>query len=172
MGEMTGKHFIEAPPPFNGPVELGLRALCVLTAAYPAMYSLQHLVIFDYLIVHSDDMPDGPAGLHPQTPYRGGEILVRRGVLQDGLFLYHSRGLLEFVYRDDGVFFAATERSASFLDALSTAYVAGLRARADWIADTYRHLNEAEIGALVQQGIDTWGAEFTMQSILWEEQSE
>ena len=67
--------------PFNGPVEIGLRALAVLNDAYPVVYSLQRLVVFDYLIVHSDDVLGGPSGLHPQTPRRGGELLVRRGVV-------------------------------------------------------------------------------------------
>lgn len=157
-------------PPFNGPVEIGLRALCVLTAAYPASYSLQHLVVFDYLTVHSDDMPGGPEGLHPQTPLRGGEILVRRGVLQQGLALYESRGLIENAYRDGGIFFSATDTSAGFLDSLGTEYVAGLRQRADWLIEGYGLLDEADLDAMVRERIGTWGAEFTMESVLREEE--
>ena len=93
---------------FNSPVEVGLRALCVLTAGYPARHSLQRLTIYDYLVVHSDDIPGSPVSLHPRTPHRGGELLARRGILQDGLALYASRGLLERRYDDDGVFFRAS----------------------------------------------------------------
>lgn len=157
--------------PFNGPVEIGLRAMCVLTAAYPASYSLQQLVVFDYLVIHSDDLPGGPAGLHPQTPLRGGEILVRRGVLQEGLALYESRRLIERTYRDGGIFFSATDTSAGFLDSLRTEYIAGLRSRADWLIDRYGLLNESEITAMVRERIGTWGAEFTMESVLMEEES-
>ena len=157
--------------PFNGPVELGLRAVCVLTAAYPVLYSLQHLVVFDYLVVHSDDMPGGPVGLHPQTPLRGGEILVRRGVLQQGLALYESRGLIERAYQNGGIFFGATDTSAGFVDSLSTEYVAGLRACADWLINSYGMLGEAELDAMVRERIGTWGAEFTMESVLREEEA-
>lgn len=157
--------------PFNGPVELGLRALCILTAAYPASYALQHLVVFDYLLVHSDDMPDGPTGLHPKTPHRGGEILVRRGVLQDGLALYESRGLIDRAYQDGGIFFTATDTSAGFLDALSTEYLKGLRVRADWVVDSFGLLDDAELDAMVRERIGAWGAEFTMESVLWEEEA-
>jgi hypothetical protein len=156
-------------PPFNGPVEIGLRALCVLTAAYPAAYSVQHLVVFDYLLVHSDDMPGGPEGLHPQTPFRGGELLVRRGVLQAGLALFESRGLIERAYRDGGIYFSATDAAAGFLDSLSTAYVTGLRQRADWLVEGYGPLEEDELNAMVRERIGTWGAEFTMESVLEEE---
>jgi len=81
--------------PFNGPIEIGLRAISILNDAYPSGYSLQRLIIFDYLSVHSDDISGGPTGLHPKTPHRSGELLVRRDVLQKGLLLYMGRGLAE-----------------------------------------------------------------------------
>jgi hypothetical protein len=161
-------HFIS---PFNGPVEIGLRALCVLTTAFPAAYALQRLVVFDYFLVHSDDIEGGPAGLHPRTPHRGGEILVRRGVIQDGLTLYESRGLIERVYKDGGIFFGATDKSADFLDTLSTEYLAGLRDRADWVVDSFGALDDAELDAMVRDHIGTWGAEFAMESVLWTEEA-
>lgn len=157
--------------PFNGPVEIGLRALCVLTTAFPAAYALQRLVVFDYFLVHSDDIEGGPEGLHPQTPHRGGEILVRRGVLQQGLTLYESRGLVERIYKDGGIFFAATDKSADFLDTLSTDYLKGLRERADWVVDTFGPLDDAKLDAFVRARIGTWGAEFSMESVLWSEEA-
>jgi hypothetical protein len=164
--EMT--HFVS---PFNGPVEIGLRALCVLTTAFPAAYALQRLVVFDYFIVHSDDIEGGPEGLHPKTPHRGGEILVRRGVIQDGLSLYESRGLIERAYKNGGIFFAATDKSADFLDTLSTEYLAGLRDRANWVVDICGALDDAELDAMVRDHIGTWGAEFAMESVLWTEEA-
>lgn len=157
--------------PFNGPIEIGLRALCVLTTAFPAAYALQRLVVFDYFLVHSDDIEGGPEGLHPQTPHRGGEILVRRGVLQEGLALYESRGLLERIYRDGGIFFAATDRSADFLDTLSAEYLRRLRERADWVVDSFGLLDDAALDGIVRDRIGAWGAEFAMESVLWAEEA-
>jgi hypothetical protein len=168
MTTETLTHFVS---PFNGPVEIGLRALCVLTAAFPAAYALQRLVVFDYFLVHSDDIAGGPAGLHPKTPHRGGEILVRRGVIQDGLTLYESRGLIERVYKDGGIFFGASDKSADFLDTLSTEYLAGLRDRADWVVDSFGALDDAALDAMVRERIGTWGAEFAMESVLWTEEA-
>lgn len=156
--------------PFNGPVEVGLRSLFVLTAAYPSLYSLQQLVVFDYLLIHSDDIPGGPTGLHPKTPHRGGEILVRRGVLQEGLLLYQSRGLIDRIYQDGGVFFSANEQSAGFLDALSSDYVLGLRDRATWVVDSFGLISDSELDSMVRGRIGEWGAEFEMQSVLWTEE--
>lgn len=168
MTTETPTHFVS---PFNGPVEIGLRALCVLTTAFPAAYALQRLVVFDYFLVHSDDIEDGPEGLHPRTPHRGGEILVRRGVIQESLTLYESRGLIERVFRDGGIFFAATDKSADFLDTLGTAYLAGLRDRADWVVNSFGALDDAELDAMVRERIGTWGAEFAMESVLWTEEA-
>lgn len=168
MTNDTPIHFVS---PFNGPVEIGLRALCVLTTAFPAAYALQRLVVFDYLLVHSDDIEGGPEGLHPQTPHRGGEILVRRGVVQKGLTLYESRALIERVYKDGGIFFAATDKSADFLDTLSTEYVKGLRERADWVVDRFGFLDDEELDAIVRDRIGTWGAEFAMESVLWTDEA-
>jgi len=168
---MTTEKLTHVDSPFNGPVEIGLRALCVLTTAFPAAYALQRLVVFDYLLVHSDDIDGGPKGLHPRTPYRGGEILVRRGVIQEGLTLYESRGLVERVYKDGGIFFAATDKSADFLDTLSTEYLNVLRERADWVVDSFGLLDDADLDAMVRERIGTWGAEFSMESVLWIEEA-
>lgn len=169
MGRVTTELPGQFVSPFNGPVEIGLRALCVLTTGFPTAYSLQRLVVFDYFLVHSDDIEGGPEGLHPRTPHRGGEILVRRGVLQEGLTLYESRGLVERIYRDGGIFFAATDKSADFLDTLGAGYLKGLRERADWIVDSFGLLADGDLDAMVRERIGTWGAEFLLESVLWTE---
>lgn len=154
---------------FNGPVEIGLRCLAILNEAFPAVYSLQQLVIFDYLTVHSDDVPDGPTGLHPQTPNRGGELLVRRETLQHGLMLYQSRGLLERRFENRGLFFVATDRSGSFLDALDALYIRGLRQRASWVVERFGAFSEDDLNAFVHEHIGIWGAEFEWTAVLWAE---
>lgn len=157
----------EAPlATFNGSVEVGLRALCVLAAAFPEAYSVERLTVLDYLVVHSDDVPDGPRGLHPRTPYRSGEILARRGVIQEGLLLYQSRGLVERQFIPAGFYYAATDRSAAFLDALEASYVGDLRDRAAWVIAHHAELDDAALNTLVTDHIGEWGAEFTMQSVL------
>jgi hypothetical protein len=171
VGEVTPDAIQVRDLPFNSAVEIGLRALCVLSEAYPAAYSLQRLVVFDYMVVHSDDLPGGPPGLHPQTPNRSGEILVRRETVQAGLRLYQSRGLILDVYRDDGLFFTATERAAAFLDALATEYVQGLRDRSEWVVQSFGMLDDQTLENTVRAHLGEWGAEFTLQSVLWSEEA-
>jgi hypothetical protein len=155
--------------PFNGKIEVGLRSLCVLVIAYPDGYSVQRLTALDYLLVHSEDVPGGPPSLHPPTPFRGGEVLVRRGVLQDGLALYWSRGLIHREFADDGLYYAATEHSAAFLDGLQTSYVDALRNRADWAVGRFGSESDEEVAGFVRENVGAWGAEFTLESVLREE---
>lgn len=155
--------------PFNGPVETGLRCLAILNEAFPANFSLQKLVVFDYLAVHSDDA-GGPTGLHPQTPSRSGELLVRRTALRDGLMLYESRGLVHRRFEHRGVYFAATDRSGGFLDALDAMYVGELRQRAAWVVASFGDFGDDQLLEFVNEHIGIWGAEFEWSSLLWAEE--
>lgn len=168
---MSEKSNITSLSPFNGPVEIGLRALAILSDAFPMAYSLQSLVIFDYLVVHSDDIPGGPAGLHPQTPDRSGELLVRRSSLNEGLLLYQSRGLVERHFETDGVYYGATEQTADFLDTLTAQYILWLRDRASWLIGAYGNMSEGALQALVREHQGQWGAEFRTDAELWTEES-
>ncbi len=163
---MITKYQKSSLSPFNSPVEIGLRALTVLSDAYPSALSLQRLVVFDYLLVHSDDIPNGPIGLHPQTPHRSGELLIRRSMLEDGLLLFLSRGLIDRHYKEYGVFFSATDRSAGFLDVLNSEYLANLRKRAAWLVQEFEGLSDNEITQLSEKHVGEWGAEFEMESVL------
>ena len=166
MRELQSVRFAE---PFNGPIEIGLRALVILTEAFPDALSLQRLVISDYLVVHSDDA-GGPHGLHPQTPRRSGELLVRRESLQRGLLLYQSRGLIERRYEPEGIMFAATEASATFIDVLESQYVSALRSRAKWLISRFQGMADKELDDFVKKRLGNWGAEFEFESVLWEDE--
>jgi len=152
---------------FNGPVEVGLRALMVLREAAPEAYAVDRLVVLDYLLVHSDDLPDGPAGLHPRTPHRAGELLARRGAIQAGLALYRSRGLVLEMVSPSGIRYAASEAAAAFLDSLATPYCALLRDRAAWLHDVLGRASDQELQQLVEANLTEWGAEYTLESVLW-----
>lgn len=146
----------------DGPVELGVRSLHLLLAAYPHPLSLQSLVGYDYILTHSDDVVGGPPGLHPKTPLRNGEILAKRMVLQQGLDLMISRGLAEKAYRDNGVYFAVSEDTASFIDSLKSTYHKEVEARSLWIMENFPPETPEIIEHFIHANIDSWGAEFNL----------
>lgn len=153
--------------PFNGAIETGLRALVVLVEAFPTAYSMERLVMLDYLVVHSDDIPGGPVGLHPKTPNRSGELLVRRSLLQRGLFMYESRGLVVRIFSSEGLRYGATERSGAFVDGLQAPYVALLRASARWAVEAFGGTPEGELSVSLHSHLGQWGAEFEREPVSW-----
>ena len=76
---------------FNTPFETGLRSAVVLTACYSDTLGLNRLVVFDHLVVHTEDV-GGPESMHPKNRSRAAEILVRRSLVQSGLSLMQTRG--------------------------------------------------------------------------------
>ena len=149
-----------SPPLFNSAIELGLRALCLLVETHPKASDLQRLVLLDYLLVHSSDVDEGPASIHPATPQRGTEVLVRRAILEPGLALYARRGLICVTARNNGFLYTASDRSAAFLDTLRAEYVSLLRERARWIATVFGELHTNEIQRYVNDELDRWGGQF------------
>jgi hypothetical protein len=145
--------------PFNSPLETGLRALTVLSAIYPRASDIQRLMTFDYLLVHSADA-DGPESLHPGTPQRNGELLVRHALIQNGLYLLLSRRLIERLPAETGIVYRALDDAQSFLDNLGSEYMQGLRARADWIAATFGDMADSELTDFINQRFTKWTTEF------------
>lgn len=148
---------------FNGPVEVGLRGLVLLVEAFPDELDLQRLVTMDYFLVHSGDVTGGPQSVHPPSPLRAGEVAVRRGLLEDGLRLYRARSLvIQRLSQVGGIHYVADDSAATFLDALSSTYVAQLRKRAEWIFDCLGLLDEHGLTSVLNDSMGRWRAEFAV----------
>mgnify|MGYP001100995152 CR=1 FL=1 len=145
--------------PFNTPVESGLRSLVTLTEAFPARYDLQRLLFFDYLLVHSKDA-GGPKSLHPGTPYRSGEVLVRRGLVEEGLRFLVNRGLIEQKFDEDGITYLATDYAMPFLESLQSRYTQRLKDRAKWLIESFGESSHENLSKFFYANLDRWGSEF------------
>jgi hypothetical protein len=134
--------------------------LFALDAADGKPADLQCLISYDYLLVHSGDIPDGPASLHPAVPFRGSELLVKRDVLSAGLNQMFSRELLKKTFDNDGITYRSTELTRAFLTLMRSTYAAALRVRARWVIDHFGHLDSKDLSAFMTTHIGRWGAEF------------
>ena len=148
--------------PFNSALESGLKALCVLYEGHPRFFDTQRLVFFDYLVVHSGDVSDGPESLHPPTPFRSNEWVVRRRLVTHGLRLLMERGLVEAQVSDNGILFGATEDTGAFVACLSEPYTRQLRKKARWVIKRFGQTDEDELINYFNQNLDRWGAEFEL----------
>lgn len=145
--------------PFNSPLETGVRALSILEAAHPQACDLHRLVELDYLVVHSGDA-GGPASLHAALPMRAGELLVRREIIEKGLLLMVSRGLVDRVAGASGISYRASESAGPYMAALTAPYSVELRARAVWAVEAFGHLGTDAIRAITHRFFDRWTSEF------------
>lgn len=146
--------------PFNSALECGLRALFVLQASGEDALDLQRIVAYDYLLVHSADVEEGPSSLHPAVPHRGTELLVKRSIIQAGLNQMLSKELVEVVFSEEGFLYKATELTSAFIRLLTSSYAQNLKARAAWVVKHFGHWTNEEFESYMTQNVGRWGAEF------------
>ncbi|KWV53125.1 hypothetical protein AS156_09095 [Bradyrhizobium macuxiense] len=146
--------------PFNSPLECGLRMLFILSAASGRCADLQRLISYDYLVVHSGDVLDGPHSLHPPVPFRGTELLVKRDLLSAGLDQMFSRELISKTFDTSGILYRETELTAPFIALLNSPYADALRVRSKWLIDRFGRMDDYELSAFMTENIGRWGAEF------------
>ncbi|MDE5455242.1 hypothetical protein GWE18_20815 [Bradyrhizobium sp. CSA112] len=141
-------------------MECGLRMLFVLNAANGRASDLQRLVSYDYLLLHSGDVSEGPSSLHPPVPFRGTEMLVKREVLSAGLNQMFSRELLEKTFDLSGILYRATNLTTAFIALLKSDYANAVRTRSEWVIDRFGAMDDAHLSDYMTENIGRWGAEF------------
>ncbi len=146
------------PRIFNSILETGIRQLIILDALHPRQCDIKELTCFDHLVVHSADV-GGPESLHPAIAARGGELAVRRETIHQSLGLMQRAHLIEQVSTDQGLSYVATDDAPIFVDALASEYSAGLKARAQWLKETFAIMAPREIELFVEAHIG-YRAEF------------
>ena len=132
----------------------------MLSASKQNPIDLQRIVAYDYLLVHSGDIENGPASLHPAVPRRGTELLVKREAIQAGLNLLLAKELIRIDFAPEGFHYRATELTDAFIGLLQSPYAAALKIRADWIAGRFRAYVDNDLDAYISRNIGRWGAEF------------
>lgn len=137
----------------------------ILEHAFPLEYDLQRLVFYDYLLVHSGDA-GGPNSIHPATPHRSGEVLVKRHMLEQGLLLMMSRELIKREYDNTGIVYSASETATPFLDSLRSGYVKLLNERADWVVKVFNDYDDKKLEQFFYDNLDRWGGEFEREALL------
>ena len=145
--------------PFNSSLESGVRSVIILNSLFPTSVDLHKLVDFDYLVVHSADV-NGPKSLHAPLPMRAGELLVRRDIIEKGLLLMMSRGLLNRVPTEFGIEYIASEKTNSFVCNLQSPYLVNLISRAKWVSDEFGMSSGDELRVMIKSFFDKWITQF------------
>lgn len=149
--------------PFNSPTESAIRSMVLLNACYPKNFDLRQLVWLNYLVVHTADI-GGPLSLHPPLPDRGGELLVCRPIVEDGLLLLRRLHYVEIVIDEEGVGYRASESAAPFVSLLRSTYSVTLLACADWVARVIEELGFDRVRDRLVERLGRWPAELTTRT--------
>jgi len=171
--ESGGRHVPRAVRLFSTPFEVGLRAAFLLEAVAgygpsPLRLDARRLVIYDYLLVHSGDVENGPASLHPATPHRSGGLLVKRDLMRDGLMLFVGRELVRVHLDAAGVTYSASELTSTFLRYLEAPYTSRLRESARWVVQRFAQFSDESLEAYVADHLGRWGGEFSTEALVRE----
>ncbi|VWD54316.1 putative threonine efflux protein [Burkholderia lata] len=140
---------------FNSPFELGFRMVYLLSALRPAGVDLQKLILLDYAVVYSGDL-GGPESLHTPVPYRGSELLSRRTLIEQGLHLMSTRGLVNARMDEEGITYIAGPTALSLVGSVTAPYFMRLHQRCEWAVRRFG-----------QTGTDALTREFTEQGHRW-----
>lgn len=131
--------------PFNNKIETGLRILTILNSTYPKSYDLQSLIYLDYMIVHSGDIDEEIASLHPAVSSRKGELLIRREIIFSSIELFIEKGLIDKLYTESGVEYLASENSTTFIDSLNESYSIELQTKSEWLNNYVKNLSQQSL---------------------------
>jgi hypothetical protein len=146
---------------FNTPFELGLRMVYLLCALRPRGADLQKLVLLDYAIVYSGDV-DGPPSLHTPVPLRGGELLGRRSLIEQGLYLMSTRGLVDATVDQSGITYHAGAQALALVGTLASPYYRMLAERCAWAAERFGLVDSLVLTRRFSDDGHRWGAELEM----------
>ncbi len=158
MEKITTPHF------FNSPLETGLRLLFIFDNTSKHFIDIQRLIYYHYLLIHSSDIPGAPfESLHPEMPNRSCEILIGRKIIQKGIDLLLSKGLICVHYAKSGIRYNSNKSTSLFLHHLSSKYSKELEKRAKWVCGRYDSMPDSKLNEFMQNHLGTWGAEFSRE---------
>lgn len=106
----------------NTPLECALRILIILSENRTDFFDIEKLGYYDYLCVNLRDYSESHISLHPQSPYRTGEILIKRPLVKTAIKVLVQKGLVNITYNSSGFGIAANEFSQYFLSQIQSEY--------------------------------------------------
>lgn len=146
---------------FNSPLELALRLLFIFNSTTKSL-DLQRLIYYNYLLVHSADIPEAPKSIHADLPRRSYEILVNRNIVKQGLTLLLSKDLISVKYLTNGIQYKGNANTESFLKYFESDYSKNLNDRARWLCSNFDKLSDNQLTQFIESNIGKWGSEFSI----------
>ncbi|MFD7076091.1 ABC-three component system middle component 2 [Nocardioides sp. NPDC059952] len=143
----------------NSPLELGLRALVLLTTSYPRSFDIDRLVLMDYCLIHSGDL-GGPPSVLPPVPNRGGELGLKRSILEHGVQLMTRARMVDVEMTSEGITYRASEEAAPFLRLVDSPLMPVLTDVAMWVATEFGEQSIEEFREIIWTVASQWNEQW------------
>jgi hypothetical protein len=156
---------------FNSPEEVGTRILFILSLCSKKMSS-QRIMYYDYFVLHLADIDNTYISLHPDNPNHSSEIAVRRNIVNKGLVLMTSKGLLDIKYTKNGIYYQKNNLTEHFINLFSNGYVEHLKKNITVVIEKFSTYSDAQIYRYINKSIGTWTGEFEKEYVSGDEHFE
>ena len=156
MGQINNHNEI-----FNSPLEIGLRLLFIVSESTRSL-DLQRFVHYNYLLLHSSDVSNGPSSIHPILPLRSFEVLINRNIVKQSLSLLVLKDLVSVVYtKTQGIEYRKNSKTPEFIEYFQSDYSKELKERAKWVSSNFDKLTDGQVTDLINVNMEKWGSEFS-----------
>lgn len=145
----------------NSPLEVALRLLFIFSNTNQSL-DLQRLVYYNYILIHSSDLQNGPKSIHADLPRRSCEMLVNRKIIQKALTILLSRALIDVVYLKKGISYKRNKQTPILLEYFNSTYSKQLQERALWLCSEFDSMNDKQLAYIIESNIGKWGSEFSV----------
>lgn len=136
-----------------------MRILFILHVCGKRMSS-QRIMYYDYFSLHLNDISDAYESLHPDNPNHSSEIAVRRVMVNHGLNLMISKGLISIKYSKTGIYYEKNQLTTSFVTLFQNGYVDKLKKNIKTVDEKFYNYSDKQIYKYIDKNIGSWVGEF------------
>ncbi|TWH59395.1 hypothetical protein DesLBE_3774 [Desulfitobacterium sp. LBE] len=144
---------------YNSPEEVGVRILFILDICEKRMSS-QRIMYYDYFALHLKDIDAEYESLHPDNPNHSSEIAVKRALINKGLNLMISKGLISIKYTKTGIYYQKNKLTSHFINLLQNGYVDQLKRNIKIVDEKLSGYSDNGIYKYIDKNIGSWVGEF------------
>ncbi len=134
---------------FNSPFEMMLRVLLLLSQDKKNYYSVDRIVLIDFVSCYAADFQLPYSNLHGTNNYKFGEIASRRQLVQEAIKLLVTKGLIE-VKVDKGYLFCISVSGFEYAKKLESSYATEYKAISKSAIRKFRKESDENIMKLVR----------------------
>ena len=149
----------------NSTLEMALRFLAIMSVCGYS-FSEQRLRAYSYFAIHLSDLDKTKMSAHPSLPFRFNNYIGTEKILHTALHLLITKGLLMCTSNKNGMKFAVNDLGKSCFEIITGTYKSKLIHSIKEVDIHFHDRSDNEIYACICEQLDSWGSEFSNESIL------